>query len=207
MFKRLLSVAVLGALGGGLAYGLYILFFLPGGVRAYFAKRTDFKQLYVYNVGERFVDIEFLGLDGKMIHLSEYPHKVELVDFFTRSSGQSSAEASRLENISEKFQHAGLQVVGVDVNETAEMARGYLQDHHLTFPAVLVANKVEGGFSVPFYLVLDDGGVVRFSGSGGQPHEMENVITGLLGDGAAKKENPLAVLFGFGSGVPAYTRD
>jgi peroxiredoxin len=190
MLKRILNVAVLGALGGGLAYGLYILFFLPGGVRAYFEKRTDFKQLYVYNVGERFIDIEFLGLDGKTIHLSEYPHKVELIDFFTSASGQSSAEASRLENISEKYQHAGLQVVGVDVNDSAKSARGYLRDHHLTFPAVLVANKVEGGFSVPFYLVLDEADVVRFSGSGGQPHEMENVITGLLGDGAAKKENP-----------------
>jgi hypothetical protein len=65
-----------------------------------------------------------------------------------------------------------------------------LQEHHLTFPAVLVANKVEGGFVVPFYLLIDDGGVVRFAGSGGQPHEMENVITALLGDGAAKLNIP-----------------
>lgn len=190
MLKRALKVAVLGALGGGLAYGVYILFFLPGGLRAYLAKRTDFKQLYVYDVGERFVDIDFLGLDGKVIRLSEYPHKVELVDFFTSGSGQSSAEASRLEHISETYRDTGLQVVGVDVNETAGKARGYLQDHHLTFPAVLVANKVEGGFSVPFYLVIDNGGVVRFAGSGGQPHEMENVITALLGDGAAKINSP-----------------
>ena len=190
MFKRVLNVAVLGALGGVIAYGVYILFFLPGGVRAYFEKRTDFKQLYVYNVGERFIDIEFLGLDGKTVHLSEYPHKVELVEFFTSGSAQSSQEASRLEHISQTYRDAGLQVVGVDINDSAYSARGYLRDNHLTFPAVLVANKVEGGFSVPFYLVLDDGGVVRFSGSGGQPHEMENVITGLLGDGAAKKENP-----------------
>lgn len=188
--KRALTVAILGVLGGGLAYGVYILFFLPGGLRAYLAKRTDFKQLYGYNVGERFVDIDFIGLDGKLIHLSEYPHKVELVDFFTSGSGQSGAEATRLEHISEKYHGTGLQVVGVDVNESAAKARGYLQEYHLTFPAVLVANKVEGGFSVPFYLVLDDGGVVRFSGSGGQPHEMENVIAALLGDGAAKMNSP-----------------
>ena len=188
--KRALKVAVLGALGGGLAYGVYILFFLPGGLRAYMAKRTDFKQLYVYNVGERFIDIDFLGLNGKVIRLSEYPHKVELIDFFTSASGQSGTEASRLEHISEKYRDTGLQVVGVDVNETAAKARDYLQEHHLTFPAVLVANKVEGGFSVPFYLVIDDGGVVRFAGSGGQPYEMENVIAALLGDGAAKIKNP-----------------
>src|SRR5579864_4249412 len=190
MLRRILKVAVVGALGGGLAYGVYIMFFLPGGLRAYFAKRSDFKQLYVYNVGERFVDIEFLGLDGKVIHLSAYPHKVELIDFFTSESAQSGAEASRLEHISETYRDTGLQVVGVDVNDTAEMARGYLQDHHLTFPAVLVRYKVEGGFAVPFYLVLDEGGVVRFSDPGGQPHEMENVIATLLGDGAAKINNP-----------------
>jgi len=65
-------------------------------------------------------------------------------------------------------------------------ARGYLQEHHLTFPPVLVANKFEGGFSVPFYLVIDNGGVVRLAGSGAQPQEMENLIAALLGDGAAK---------------------
>jgi thiol-disulfide isomerase/thioredoxin len=190
LLKRALKVVVLGALGGGLAYGAYILFFLPGGLRAYRAKRTDFKQLYVYGVGERFVDIDFTGLDGKVIRLLEYPHKVVLVNFFTSWSGQSGAEAPRLEKISETYRDSGLQVIGVDVNETAEKARGYLQDHHLTFPAVLVANKVEGGFVVPFYLLIDDGGVVRFAGSGGQPHEMENVITALLGDGATKLNIP-----------------
>ena len=56
--------------------------------------------------------------------------------------------------------------------------------------AILAANKVEGGFSVPFYLVIDGGGVVRFAGSGGRPHEMENVIATLLGDGAAKMDSP-----------------
>ena len=188
--KRALKVMVMGALGGGLAYGLYILFFLPGGLRAYLEKRTDFKQLYVYDVGESFVDIDFLGLDGKLTRLSDYPHKVVLVDFFTSGSPKSSAEASRLEHISETYRDTGLQVVGVDVNESAAKARGYLQDHHLTFPAVLVANKVEGGFKVPFYLLIDAGGVVRFAGSGGQPHEMENVVAALLGDGTSPKAVP-----------------
>ena len=178
---------VIGVLGGGLAYGAYIIFLLPGGLRAYLQKRTDFYQLYVYDVGEKFIDLNYRGLDGNTILLSQYPHAVALINFFVSSSSSSDSEAARLERISEKYRERGLLVVAIDVNETRKLALAFRQRHHLNFPVMLVPDRIEGGFPIPFNLVIDQRGVVRFSGSGGQPNDMENVIDDLLRGAPANK--------------------
>lgn len=180
LLKRAFKLVVMGAVGGILVFGAYILFVLPGGLRAYLEKRTDFAQLYVYNVGEKFVDINFRRLDGRKVRLSQYPHKAVLVNFFASWSAPCDAEAPRLERLSQTYRSQGLLVIGVDVNEAQARARAYQQKHHLTFPVWLVEYTVEGGFHIPFDLVIDAQGVVRFSGSD-QPRDMEQVIVGLLG--------------------------
>jgi thiol-disulfide isomerase/thioredoxin len=187
LLKRVLSTVVAGALGGGLACGAYIVFFLQGGLHAYLEKRTDFKQLYLYDVGEKFIDINYRDLDGKAVLLSQYPHDVTLINFFVSSSGSSDGEAPRLERISEKYRERGLLVVAIDVNESRDAALAFRQKHHLNFPVVMVADRVEGGSVIPFNLVIDQRGVVRFSGSGDRPNDIENVIDDLLRGAPASK--------------------
>jgi thiol-disulfide isomerase/thioredoxin len=185
--KRVLGTLVTGVLGGGLACGAYIIFFLQGGLHAYLEKRTDFKQLYQYDVGEKFIDINYRDLDGKSILLSQYPHDVTLINFFVSSSGSSDAEAPRLERLSEKYRERGLLVVAIDVNESRNAALAFRQKHHLNFPVVMVAERVEGGSVIPFNLIIDQKGVVRFSGSGDRPNDIENVIDDLLRGAPANK--------------------
>jgi len=187
LVKRVLGTLVTGVLGGGLAYGAYIVFFLQGGLNAYLEKRTDFHQLYVYNVGEKFIDINYRDLDGKAVLLSQYPHDVTLINFFVSTSGSSDAEAPRLERISEKYRERGLLVVAIDVNEPRNAASAFRQKHHLNFPVMMVADRVEGGSIIPFNLVIDQRGVVRFSGSGDRPNDIENVIDDLLRIAPANK--------------------
>ena len=80
--KRTLTVVVIGIAGGILALGAYVVFLLPGGLRAFLEKRTDFYQLYVYKTGEKFIDPSFRDLEGNQVHLSRYPHKAVLINFF-----------------------------------------------------------------------------------------------------------------------------
>jgi peroxiredoxin len=187
LFKRGAKIAILGALGGAAFYAAYIIFLLPGGARAFLAKRKDFDQLYVYHVGEQYLDISFTRLDGKSTHLSDFPHKVVLLNFFAGWFRACNAEAPRLEHAWRTYRGRGLVTLAIDVNESSDEAQAFRFKHHLTFPVLLVPNRIEGGFEVPFNLVIDQGGVVRFSGFGSQPDKIENVIAGLLGDGSVSE--------------------
>lgn len=184
MLKRALKIVVLGAVGGTCVYSACIVFFLPGGSRAFLEKRTDFDQLFVYHVGEKYIDLSFKNLEGKPTVLSDYPHKVVLLNFFASWFGPCDAEASRMERAWKTYRAQRLVTVSIDVNESSGKAQAFRQKHHLTFPVLLVQDRVEGGFHVPFNLVIDEEGVVRYAGSGSEGHKMEDVIAGLLGLGA-----------------------
>ena len=180
MAKLAFKLLALGAAGGTIVYAAFILFLLPGGWRAYLEKRSDFSQLYVYNVGEKFIDIDFRLPDGRPTRLSRYPHKVVLVNFFTSSSAPCNAEAPRLERLAATYRNQGLMVIGVDVNESASEAQAYPRNHRLSFPIWRVENTVEGGFTVPLNLVIDDQDVVRYSGPGQPFQDLEKSVADLM---------------------------
>ena len=68
----------------------------------------------------------------------------------------------------------------MDINETAAKAQAYQQRHHLTFPVWTVADRVGGDYNIPFNLLIDQGGVVRYAGTGDPLQNMENAIADLF---------------------------
>ena len=86
--KRVLWVGLLGVLGGLAAVGLFFQFMVPGGLpglihrmpRNQLLKPGEYEP---FKVGDKFPDLQLKGVDGNLYRLSEHPHKLLLVNFFS----------------------------------------------------------------------------------------------------------------------------
>src|SRR5258708_12437106 len=68
-------------------------------------------------VGKPAPDFVLRGLDGRNLRLSEFRGQVVLVNFWSRSDGNSRQQMPALDRINITYQRAGLVVLGVSVDE------------------------------------------------------------------------------------------
>ena len=68
-------------------------------------------------VGKDAPDFVLRGLDGRNLRLSEFRGQVVLVNFWTRSDGDSRQQMPALDRINITYQRAGLVVLGVSVDD------------------------------------------------------------------------------------------
>jgi cytochrome c biogenesis protein CcmG, thiol:disulfide interchange protein DsbE len=73
-------------------------------------------------------------------------------------------EAPAINALQERYASKGLQVVGVDILESARKAEQFRTEHHLAYPAVVDDGTVRGQYNVnglPVHVFIDRQGVVR----------------------------------------------
>src|ERR1700684_2343509 len=76
-------------------------------------------------VGREAPDFVLRGLDGRNLRLSEFRGQVVLVNFWSRSDGDSRQQMPALDRINTTYQRAGLVVLGVSVDEDLVHAREF----------------------------------------------------------------------------------
>ena len=121
-------------------------------------------------VGKSAPDFVLRGLDGRNLRLSEFRGQVVLVNFWTRSDGDSRQQMPALDRINITYQRAGLVVIGVSVDEDLRRSKEFAVAMSVSYP-ILFDTGTEIGKDyylqkMPMTILVDRSGVVRYSAVG-----------------------------------------
>lgn len=81
--------------------------------------------------------VSLKSLDGKKVVLEEFKGKVVFLNFWTTWCGYCRREMPSMEKLYKDFREKGFTILAVDVRESAEKVRPFLDRYNLTFPTVL----------------------------------------------------------------------
>lgn len=114
------------------------------------------------------------GLDGEMHSLSNWKGKVIMLNFWATWCAPCQAEISDFVSFQDEFQAAGLQIIGVGMDEEHKL-RNVQRTLEINYP-ILIADPVRNiklmtqwGNStgiVPYTVVIDRDGKIRYIHSG-----------------------------------------
>ena len=117
------------------------------------------------------------SLTGKNMKLSEMTGNVVLINFWASWCGPCREEMPLLNALHKKYEPLGFTVLGVNVEEQTDLARGFLDDFPVDFPVLLdKQNKVSKMYDVvamPTTVVVDRDGNMRFIHKGYKPGDEE----------------------------------
>src|ERR1700726_4258329 len=85
-------------------------------------------------VGKDAPDFALRGLDGRNMRLSEFRGQVVLVNFWTRSDGDSRQQMPALDRINITYQRAGLVVLGVSVDDDLRRSKEFAAAMGVSYP-------------------------------------------------------------------------
>jgi cytochrome c biogenesis protein CcmG, thiol:disulfide interchange protein DsbE len=103
---------------------------------------------------EPFGTVSLHSLRGKAVYLN----------LFATWCTPCNDEAPAINALQERYASKGLQVVGVDVLESARKAEQFRTEHHLVYPAVVDDGTLRDQYNVnglPVHVFIDRQGVVR----------------------------------------------
>ena len=113
------------------------------------------------------------SMGGNNLKLSEMTGNVVLINFWASWCGPCREEMPLLNALHKKYQPLGFTVLGVNVEEQVDSARGFLSNFPVDFPILLDnTNKVSKQYNViamPTTVVVDRDGNMRFLHEGYKP--------------------------------------
>ena len=113
------------------------------------------------------------SMSGKNLKLSEMTGNVVLINFWASWCGPCREEMPLLNALHKKYEPLGFTVLGVNVEEQPDKARGFLNDFPVDFPILLDnTNKVSKQYNViamPTTVLVDRDGNVRYLHEGYKP--------------------------------------
>ena len=124
-----------------------------------------------YKEGDRVGDFTLTDVDGDSVSLFDFKGKVILLTFFETGCPSCDIDAPSIEkNIWQVFQSRGLQVLGINLGESASKIKTWKEEHELTYPVLIdKTTYVWGRYSLGAYpqnVVLDTSLVVRYTNYG-----------------------------------------
>jgi len=78
---------------------------------------------------------------GVPVTLSDYKGKVLLLDFWATWCGPCKVEIPHFVEFQEKYGKAGLQIVGISIDDTAEKLVPYVKDMKMNYPVLQALNR------------------------------------------------------------------
>jgi peroxiredoxin len=121
-------------------------------------------------VGRQAPDFVLRGLDGRNLRLSEFRGQVVLVNFWTRSDGDSRQQMPALDRINVTYQRAGLVVLGVSVDDDLRRSKEFATAMGVSYPILFDTGTDLGKDyflqKMPMTILVDRSGVVRYSAVG-----------------------------------------
>ena len=116
------------------------------------------------HIGQAAPDFTDPLVGGGSLSMKQLAGKPVFLDFFATWCPPCNDEAPEVNAAYKKYAARGLQVVGVDVQENAQKAKQFVNQHQLTYPALVDSGTLSDEYSVngmPVGVFIDKSGVVR----------------------------------------------
>jgi thiol-disulfide isomerase/thioredoxin len=124
-------------------------------------------------VGQPAPDFALRSMKGPSVRLSEHLGEVVVVNFWATWCGPCRQEMPLLDELYAKYQLAGLVLLSVNIDETAEPAIEMAQTLKVSYPVLFDSRKeVSRAYEVsamPVTVLVDRAGVVRYVSEGYKP--------------------------------------
>lgn len=160
----------LGAVLLGAGFALVIFVGFPGAEAqtmpsAATSASSEMQSSAIVGVGEEAPEFELFDLEGEPVRLSDHRDHVVLVNFWATWCGPCRIEMPAIQERYERYRDAGLTVLAVDFDESAEAVRAFGDELGLTFPLLLdpggVIQRRYRILGYPTSVFIDGGGVIR----------------------------------------------
>ena len=130
------------------------------------------------------LDLQGRSLNGQTVSLQQYRGRVTLVVFWATWALPFTDDVAKLNEIYKKYQGAGFEILGVNLDSTVDTLPGYLKQHGITWQSIRDAGGTDGALardygivSVPTMFIVDKSGVVA---GGIATANLESAVTTLL---------------------------
>jgi len=139
------------------------------------------------SAGSTAPDFTLQDLDGRSVTLGELRGQVVLIDFWATWCTPCKHEMPHLQDMYERYRDRGFTVLAVDVGESANQARPFIEGEGYTFPVLLDSQskvfRQYGVRALPTVFVVDTQGVIREVKVGyasGSERELARIVESLL---------------------------
>ncbi len=131
-------------------------------------------------LGETAPDFTLKSLGGENLRLEEYRGKVVLLNFWATWCGPCRQEMPILDRIQQRYQGAGFEVLGVNVEGKDPKARRVAKELAVSFPLLFDdSQKVSENYDLqgmPFSVLIDRSGQVQYIHKGYKPGDEKSYI-------------------------------
>jgi len=119
------------------------------------------------DIGQKAAPFKLLTIDGKEIALESFAKdKVTLLVFGTTWCPSCRHELPILKEYYNDLKDDGLNVLGIDVQESNKKVKSFIEKNRINYPVVLDSNaeaaKLYKVVGIPLNILLDKNGVIRY---------------------------------------------
>jgi peroxiredoxin len=111
------------------------------------------------------LDITLKDMNGGAVRLADYKGKVIVLNFWATWCGPCQAEIPELIDTYESYKDKGVVVLGVSIDDTAEMLRTYAAQKKMTYPVLLMQDELEEAYGpllgVPITFFIGRDGLIH----------------------------------------------
>lgn len=128
------------------------------------------------------------NIEGQSVSLGDFQGNTVLINFWTTWCPPCRSEMPFLQEISEEWSDKGLTVLAIDIGETPDRVKGFMQSYNLALPVLLdtrrdVANKY-GVSAYPTTFIVDKDGIIqrKIIGAFLNKEALEEVLSEIMSD-------------------------
>jgi peroxiredoxin len=118
-------------------------------------------------------NLNFTSIDGQKINLTQFKGKIVLVDFWAGWNPQSVQNAPHLVKINTQYKDKGLQIIGISLDESADVATQNAKNLGFNWPQACDGSIWKSTYvqawsvtTLPTDFIIDPGGVLVWMGNG-----------------------------------------
>jgi len=89
------------------------------------------------------LDLEFTAVDGRLVNTAEMKGKVVAIDFWGTAYPECFANVLRLQKLYNKFHTKGLEVIGVNVDQSSVTLKKFASDNKIEWPEFWDGKEME----------------------------------------------------------------
>ncbi|HEY8462859.1 MAG TPA: TlpA disulfide reductase family protein [Bacillota bacterium] len=118
-------------------------------------------------VGNRVLDFELTGLDGKKVKLTEViaKNRVTLVNFWATWCPPCRAELPELNRFYQRYSQQQIALLGVNLQEEPSQVKSFVKKHRVIFPVLTdpagQVARIYNVYAIPVTFIIDQQGIIR----------------------------------------------